>query len=405
MNCGWSMSELLAVATPTAPSLTFPLNAKQELVCKGCRLIYLRLSKIIIYETWCFSNISRLLISQKSFRFGPEISWVAAMCLDLLKNERKKLLVGSSTRGCVSGEKVGPMAIICRTNFTVFSEAVRECCFCNDNMRCAFAGGIDNFGFDVILDILVLFQNHSEEEMEATIQNRLIRRFIRQGFSEFVKFAKKTTDSELLGKIKIVEVFHNSLPGYIKMIRSKCVRDVDLADIIFSTAHKAKGLEFSTVRVANDFNIFNIDGRMHSLSEVSIDERNLLYVAVTRAKKSLILSSTIVKLLELYGDHHLSVISSKVLKEKGVNFKCKVSGEEFEPGSLTLYHEKYVLSDKTTQSAHVLSPETVGNLKQVASFAQILGTNFVQMEEFIFDLAVNSDNISFLCRFHGNQGG
>ncbi|MDK0879741.1 ATP-binding domain-containing protein, partial [Clostridium perfringens] len=84
--------------------------------------------------------------------------------------------------------------------------------------------------------------------------------------------------------------------------------------------------------MANDFNIFNIDGRMHSLTEVSIDERNLLYVAVTRAKKSLILSSTIVKLLELYGDHHLSVISSKVLKEKGVNFKCKVSGEEFEPG-------------------------------------------------------------------------
>ena len=36
---------------------------------------------------------------------------------------------------------------------------------------------------------------------------------------------------------------------------------VTVTDVVFSTAHKAKGLEFSTVRVADDFHVMpNPDG-------------------------------------------------------------------------------------------------------------------------------------------------
>lgn len=53
-----------------------------------------------------------------------------------------------------------------------------------------------------------------------------------------------------------------------------------------TTAHKSKGLEFDHVSIADDF---------HLLCEDDIDrqEANLLYVAVTRAKKNLVLNSDI----------------------------------------------------------------------------------------------------------------
>ena len=50
----------------------------------------------------------------------------------------------------------------------------------------------------------------------------------------------------------------------------------DKADIVFSTAHKSKGLEFDTVKVTDDFLVSDD----HHLSQE--DEKNLLYVAVSR---------------------------------------------------------------------------------------------------------------------------
>ena len=64
---------------------------------------------------------------------------------------------------------------------------------------------------------------------EAKIVNGLVKRFVDQGFGEFVKFAKKTSDNELLGKIRIVETYNHALPGHISKILLKCVKDPDLA--------------------------------------------------------------------------------------------------------------------------------------------------------------------------------
>ena len=52
-----------------------------------------------------------------------------------------------------------------------------------------------------------------------------------------------------------------------------------MADIVFSTAHKAKGLEFDTVKITDDFPIQ--DDFLMSKE----DEKNILYVAVSRLGK------------------------------------------------------------------------------------------------------------------------
>ena len=66
--------------------------------------------------------------------------------------------------------------------------------------------------------------------------------------------------------------------------------------MIFSTAHKAKGLEFSTVELTDDYNIKPELGQ-----KPSDDEYNLLYVAITRAKRRLIITRTVLDLMERAG--------------------------------------------------------------------------------------------------------
>lgn len=49
-----------------------------------------------------------------------------------------------------------------------------------------------------------------------------------------------------------------------------------VADLVFSTAHKAKGLEFPTVRLTDDYNVDPYQGRAllrnYSLGEGGVDE-------------------------------------------------------------------------------------------------------------------------------------
>ena len=61
--------------------------------------------------------------SGQSFRFGPEIAYVAALVLDVLKHERRQTLVGGSQPGDVWGlHDDGPIAVIARTNAGLFGE-------------------------------------------------------------------------------------------------------------------------------------------------------------------------------------------------------------------------------------------------------------------------------------------
>lgn len=126
------------------------------------------------------------------------------------------------------------------------------------------------------------------------IKDPLIKHF--GSFSKLLKYAKDVSDPELLSKIKIVEMHVEKLEEIVQLLRSKAVRK-NQAEIVFSTAHKAKGLEFDHVRVAEDF-LFGLDlGR--NLSELEEDEKNILYVAVSRAKKSLRLNQKIMSLIHL----------------------------------------------------------------------------------------------------------
>ncbi|EAI3274736.1 ATP-dependent helicase, partial [Campylobacter jejuni] len=73
----------------------------------------------------------------------------------------------------------------------------------------------------------------------------------------------------------------------IKDIEKSCVKKQEQADLILSTGHKSKGLEWNNVEIIDDF--LNIKQELEEREQITIakEELNLLYVAVTRAKNSL----------------------------------------------------------------------------------------------------------------------
>ena len=95
-------------------------------------------------------------------------------------------------------------------------------------------------------------------------------------------------------------------------------------DIVFSTAHKSKGLEFDTVVLTDDYlegaersnNGEDVDYSKNVIQQNNCrnciflnvakcpeDEHNLLYVAITRAKKQLFFNDTVPQVLSLVKEH------------------------------------------------------------------------------------------------------
>uniref|UniRef100_A0A673U3P5 F-box DNA helicase 1 n=1 Tax=Suricata suricatta TaxID=37032 RepID=A0A673U3P5_SURSU len=246
----------------------------------------------------------------QSFRFGVEIAYVGATILDVCKRVRKKTLVGgnhqSSIRG--RGDTKGQVALLSRTNANVFDEAVRVT-EGEVPARIHLIGGIKSFGLDRIIDIWILLQPEEERRKQnLVIKDRFIRRWVhKEGFSGFKRYVTAAEDKELEAKIAVVEKYNIRIPELVERIEKCHIEDLDFAEYILGTVHKAKGLEFDTVYVLDDF--VKVPCARHNLAQLphfrvesfSEDEWNLLYVAVTRAKKRLIMTKSLENILTLAG--------------------------------------------------------------------------------------------------------
>lgn len=257
----------------------------------------------------------------QSFRFGVEIAYVGATILDVCKRVRKKTLVGGNHQSGIRGDVKGQVALLSRTNANVFDEAVRV----TEEVpsRIHLIGGIKSFGLDRIIDIWILLQPEEErKKRNLFIKDRFIRRWVhKEGFSGFKRYVTAAEDKELEAKIAVVEKYNIRIPELVERIEKCHIEDLDFAEYILGTVHKAKGLEFDTVHVLDDF--VKVPCARHNLAQLphfrvesfSEDEWNLLYVAVTRAKKRLIMTKSLENILTLAGEYFLQAeLTSNVLK-------------------------------------------------------------------------------------------
>lgn len=224
-----------------------------------------------------FNSDTTLYLSQ-SFRFGQGIADVANALLSTYKGETRSLKgtdavtylgdIPSSTR----------TAFIARSNGSIMEEAAR--CLAM-NKKISFVGGAENYRLSSALDVHNLRMGE-----RSRIFNPFIKAF--KSFEVLEDYARAVDDRELKSLINVSKKHNHKLPSLISSIRAHS-GETNEADVILTTAHKSKGLEFDHVRLANDFtDLFDEKtGQPKHMTYSEQEEINIAYVAATRAQKSL----------------------------------------------------------------------------------------------------------------------
>ncbi len=225
-----------------------------------------------------------------SFRFGPKVAAVANVVLSF-KGETVPV-VGKGKEDFLFDEippkmMFGSPMIICRTVMGVLENAIAAAI---NERTVMFVGGKSAYNLQHLLDVFYLKNDKLDD-----IQDKQLKRDF-QSWDAYTAIAEETKDSEMNRAIKIVETYAD-IPSTLKALESFIVgeeKDVEAyPDFLLTTAHKSKGLESPDVILHEDFPDV-LDPQMPPATQE--DELNLLYVAVTRAMRNLVLNET-VKLL------------------------------------------------------------------------------------------------------------
>lgn len=204
----------------------------------------------------------RLFLTQ-SFRFGQAVADEANKWLKLLGSEfmirgyEKIDSVVRSTQGEI------PNAILCRTNSGAMSEAINQL---NGGKRVAIVGGADTVRrLAVACEALRAGQRVDHPEL-----------FMFESWEELREYANE-------------DVGGSDLKVFVKMVDEMGTRTIIdccdrlsqeySADVVVSTAHKAKGREWDSVRIAGDF-----QPPKDKEAGVPTADAMLAYVSITRAK-------------------------------------------------------------------------------------------------------------------------
>lgn len=272
----------------------------------------------------------------QSFRFGPEISYIANCTLESLKNVQKQTLVGGRKQDCVYvNSKSSPVtssgrtlstAYLARMNITIYKLSIYMCDQEKySGMSMSFAGGLAKYGFDAVLDIYKLWQVQQGKGTAESlgIKNKLIAKF--NSVNGLKKFADNIDDHDLSNKIRMFEYSGSKTPYHLQLLDRKCCADPARSDVVFSTIHKAKGLEFDWVIMLDDLVPVNLPYRNRRHPQDAGDEYNLMYVAITRAKLWLTINSAVLYTLTV-AKEKFEVITGR--HEVCPKHKCIQCGKE-----------------------------------------------------------------------------
>jgi len=232
-----------------------------------------------------------------SFRFQQPIANLANELLKWKNHLGKYNPVVITGKGITKDEI--SKATIARTNLGLLLNAID---FITDNTKVKhiyFEGNINSYTYAdegaSLYDVLNLYNNNHHQ-----IRDKLIKSV--NSMEDLEEYIEKTEDVQLDMMVEIVKEYGNEIPGIIKRLKDLHTGDEDRskAEMIFSTVHRAKGMEYDVVHLVNDF-IKEADlEKSKSAKEEGIfdpsklnEEINLLYVAVTRTKNILFIPETL----------------------------------------------------------------------------------------------------------------
>lgn len=270
---------LLDEAQDTNPVVLDVLKRQQ------CQLVYVGDRYQQIYEWRGAVNAMEAIETDatvrltQSFRFGPEIADEASRILARL-GEMRHLTGNSALRSRVG--TCNPDAILARTNSNVMTALID----CLEADRKPHLVG-DNRDLKTLLRGVVSLKEGRPAEAPELF-----------GFTNWqavVDFSKTTEGEHLTMFVNLVQ---NKGEKRLLWALNRSVGEAE-ADIVISTAHKAKGREWRNVRLMNDF-LKTREARSpaeHAAKEQhDAAELRLFYVAVTRAKE-------VLEIPEMQGGH------------------------------------------------------------------------------------------------------
>jgi len=221
------------------------------------------------------------MLLSESFRFGPPIANAASALLRQFFNEPEPVIGKGGPSELAVVDRTKPYAFLARTNASVFEEAA-VCVTSPPKRRLGFVGGIGAYDFKKVLDTYYLWSGNG-----ALIQDSFIRKF--NSYAQYEQYVDQADDPEGRRLISCVATYGHQIPGLIETIRSSSTSSLEEADVVFSTAHRSKGLTLDQVILAEDFpELINDKGEFVEIGkDLDAEEIKLLYVAVTRARRRL----------------------------------------------------------------------------------------------------------------------
>lgn len=218
-----------------------------------------------------------------SYRFSEEIAQTALKILRFSGYE------GELNTQTSLDNKIEDRAILARTNLDLFRTALANV---EDGKTIHIIGGFKDL-YSLLWGCLSLRKGDLKK-----VYNQSLKRF--NSWDELVEEAE--TSPELSKLVSIVRWAEN-LPSCIKRLQAAEVEREE-ADIVLSTCHKAKGLEFDRVTMAEGFipsgdNFVDLT-REEQLAQLKEDQTlNLCYIGATRAKKELVLPLDLIEFFAL----------------------------------------------------------------------------------------------------------
>ncbi|GAA3592076.1 UvrD-helicase domain-containing protein [Gibbsiella greigii] len=232
------------------------------------------------------ADADRLCLTH-SFRFGPAVAGVANM---LLARQGETLtVVGNGGSDSVVTRlppeaAQGHIAILSRTIAGVIGAALQASL---GGKKVFWIGGISGYKTEEMED-LYWFSADMPERMHS---QRLAQEY--RNFEEFETVARATKDADMNQALRLLDMYF-PLPQKLQVMREHAVIDESRAQVTVSTAHRSKGLEWPVVMLDDDF--ADITDPLMTEKERT-DETNLLYVAVTRARQTLVINALLQALM------------------------------------------------------------------------------------------------------------
>jgi hypothetical protein len=224
-----------------------------------------------------------------SFRFGEGVAAFANAVL-AEHSPHTDLIEGKGAHNTIFAvDRRYPHTVLCRTNAMLFMEAVSAM---KNNFPFGFVGGVQHYKFDSILDAYWLKKNR-----KSSIKDKFIQSF--QDFDEMMAYSESLDDRELRFLGKVVKEYGDEIPSLIADIQARAVPTLTGHEIVMTTGHRSKGLEFMDVVLTEDYTDMRTKFDPVTKEAMPPDEQeiNLLYVAATRALRGLQLPDPLIEWL------------------------------------------------------------------------------------------------------------